>query len=200
MGMKNFAKSILNYFATYTETRFRFATKRLAYQWTDDPLDVLDLGVFPDAQARILDWVAANKPINISVQKGEYAVRLNGRPVGECLLTYLNEDGSIAAFESLLRDQGFYSENKGQEETDLFGLPNERRKAWMESCRQYNLRLRKEYARHLLDLQPAKLDEMRASLRLVNAFPRVSLNARQEEQKLFDCLQQIATEHSQAGE
>lgn len=34
--MRNFAKSVLNYFATYTETRFRFATKRLAYQWADD--------------------------------------------------------------------------------------------------------------------------------------------------------------------
>ncbi len=44
--MRNFAKSILNYFATYTETRFRFATKRLAHQWADDrqhDLYVLDL-------------------------------------------------------------------------------------------------------------------------------------------------------------
>ncbi len=68
----------------------------------------------------------------------------------------------------------------------------------MESCRQYNLRLRKEYARRLLDLQQTKLDEIRASLRLINAFPRVSLNARQEEQKFFDCLQQVATEYSRA--
>ncbi len=199
--MKNFAKSILNYFATYTETRFRFATKRLAYQWADDQqhaLDVMDFGVFPDVQARILDCVAANKPINISVQKGEYAIRLNGRPVAERLLAYVNEDGSVAALESLLRDYGFYLEDKGKEATDLFDLPVARRKAWMESCRQYNLRLRKEYARQLLDLQQAKLDEIRASLRLVNAFPRVSLNARQEEQKFFDCLQQMATEHSRA--
>ncbi len=130
--MKNFAKSILNYFATYTETRFRFATKRLAYQWADDQhhaLDVLDFGVFPDVQARILDCVAANKPINISVQKGEYAIRLNGRPVAERLLAYVNEDGSVAALESLLRDYGFYLEDKGKEATDLFDLPVDRRKA-----------------------------------------------------------------------
>ena len=199
--MKNFAKSILNYFATYTETRFRFATKRLAYQWADDQhqaLDVLDFGVFPDFQARILDCVAANKPVNISVQKGEYAIRLNGQPVAERLLAYLNEDGSVAALESLLLDYGFNSKDKGKEAMGLFDLPADRRKAWMESCRQYNLRLRKEYARCLLDLQQAKMDEMRASLRLVNAVPRVSLNARQEEQKFFDCLQQVATEYSQA--
>ena len=44
-------------FATYTETRFRFATERLAYQWADDQhqtLDVLDFGVFPDFQALYL--------------------------------------------------------------------------------------------------------------------------------------------------
>jgi len=116
--MKNFAKSILNYFATYTETRFRFATKRLAYQWADDQhdaLNVLDFGVFPDFQARILDCVAANKPINISVQKGEYAIRLKGQPVAERLLAYLNDDGSVAALESLLLDYSFNSEDKGKE-------------------------------------------------------------------------------------
>jgi hypothetical protein len=202
--MKNFAKSVLNYFATYTETRFRFATKRLAYQWADDQhhaLDVLDLAVFPDVQARILDCVAANHPINVSVQKGEYAIRLNGRSVVDRLLSFVNEHGSVAALEALLRDHGFYLEDRpqpaGKEATDLFDLPVDRRKAWMEACREYNLRMRKEYARRLLDLQQAKLDEIRASLRLVNAFPRVSLNARQEEQKFFGDIQELATKHSQ---
>jgi hypothetical protein len=35
--MDKFTKSILNYFATYTETRFRFQTK-ISYKWTDDLL------------------------------------------------------------------------------------------------------------------------------------------------------------------
>jgi hypothetical protein len=203
--MKNFAKSVLNYFATYTETRFRFATRRLAYQWADDQhhvMDVLDLAVFPDVQARILDCVAANQPINVSVQKGEYAIRLSGRQVSERLLAFVKEHGTVASLESLLREYGFYIEEKPQPaentDKDLFSLPIDRRKAWLESCRQLNLLLRKEYSRCLLDLQQARMDELRASLRLVNAFPRVSLNARQEEQKFFDSLQQVATEHARA--
>ena len=199
--MKNFSKSILNYFATYTETRFRFTTKRLAYQWADDQhqaIDVLDLGVFRDVQTRILDCVAGNKPINIGVQRGEYAIRLDGRPVAERLLAYLNGDGGVGALELLLRENGFPIEDMGKVAKSLLDLPADCRKAWLEACRQYNLRLRKEYSRHLLDLQQAKIDEMRTSLRLVNAFPRVSLNARQEEQKLFYCLQQMAMEYNRA--
>ncbi len=203
--MKNFAKSVLNYFATYTETRFRFATRRLAYQWADDQnhaMDVLDLAVFPAVQARILDCVAANQPINVSVQKGEYAIRLSGRQLSEQLRGFLTEHGNVASLESLLREYGFYIEEKpqpnGTTPTDLFSLPVDRRTAWLESCRQLNLLLRKEYARCLLDLQQAKKDEIRASLCLVNAFPFVSLNARQEEQKFFDTLQQVATKYSRA--
>ena len=39
--MKNFAKSILNYFAVFNETRFRFSRK-LPYEWSDDSF-TLDL-------------------------------------------------------------------------------------------------------------------------------------------------------------
>ena len=35
--MKNFAKSVLNYFAAFNETKFRFSRK-LPYEWTDDSL------------------------------------------------------------------------------------------------------------------------------------------------------------------
>ena len=45
--MKKFAKSILNYFATYTETRFNFR-KKIDYKWTDDSL-TSDLSVFTQA-------------------------------------------------------------------------------------------------------------------------------------------------------
>jgi very-short-patch-repair endonuclease len=203
--VRNFAKSVLNYFATYTETRFRFATKRLAYQWADDQhhvLDVLDLGVFPSVQAHILDCVAANQPINLSVQQGEHTIRLDGQIVAQHLQAFVDRDDKASVLESLLREYGFYLEQPPQpaatQATDLFALPVDRRKAWMEACRQLNLRLRKEYSQRLIDLQTAKLEELRTALRLVNAFPRVSLNARQEEQKFFDRLQQMAAEHSRA--
>ncbi len=205
--MRTFAKSILNYFATYTETRFRFATKRLAYQWADaqqHALDVLDLAVFPDVQARILDCVAANRPIDVTVRKGEYVIPLSGRSIVEKLLEYVGAEAGPEYLESLLHEYGFYLEDKPQPAgvvaTDLFDLPVDRRGAWKEACRQYNMRLRKQYAGCLLNLQQAKLDELRASLRFENAFPRVSLNARQEEQQFFDDIQQLATQHARSDD
>lgn len=205
--MKNFAKSILNYFATYTETRFRFATKRLAYQWADDEhlvLDILDLAIFPDVQARILDCIAANKPINLSVQRGEYAIPLDGRPLVQRLLGYVTQENGIAALEKDLRDHDFYAEEKplpaSSVATDLFDLPVDSQKKWLMACRVYNLRLRDEFKRGLLDLQQSKKNQLQATLRLANAFPRVTLPARQEEQKFFDDIQELATKSSRPAD
>jgi very-short-patch-repair endonuclease len=201
--MKNFAKSVLNYFATYTETRFRFATRNLAYQWADDQqlaMDVLDLAVFPDVQARILDCVATNQPINVSLQQGEYAIPLNGRPLVQRLLDFTKRENGLEALEKDLRSHDFYAEERpappGGVATDLFELPISRQQKWLMACRRYNLRLRKEFSRRLLDLQQAKLNQLRATLHLVNAFPRVTLPARQEEQKFFNDIQELATKSS----
>lgn len=178
--MRNFAKSILNYFATYTETRFRFSTKQLAFQWADDRqhnLHVLDLAVFPEVQASIVDCVAANQSINVTVTKDQYVVRLDGQPFARRLQSFLDSEATVATLESLLREYGFYLEQQPQppeaQATDLFDLPVDRRRAWMEACRQYNLRVRKEFSRRLIELQQAKKDELQASLRLVNAYPIV---------------------------
>ena len=51
--MKNFAKSILNYFAAFNETRFRFSSK-LPYEWSNDPF-TLDFSVFPAFEKQLLD-------------------------------------------------------------------------------------------------------------------------------------------------
>ena len=197
--MKHFAKSILNYFATFNETRFRFGTKRLAYQWADHQqhaLDVLDLAVFPDIQARILGCIASNQPINIGVRNGEYAIRLNGRPLVERLLAHIQQECGVPALEKILGEHDFYADPDPVPQpngaTDLFSLPIDRQQKWLMACREYNLRLRKEYYRELLAVQQSKLNELKATLRLENAFPRVTLAARQEEQKFFNDLQALA--------
>ena len=203
--MQNFAKSILNYFATYTETRFRFSTKQLAFQWADSvqhDLSVLDLGVFPQVQRLISDCVAANQPIQVTIQKGEHIIRLDGQRVTRQLLSFLESEATGASLETLLHAHGFYQEQKnrpvGDEATDLFDLPVDRGKAWLAACRQYNLKLGEEYARQLVELKQAKLEALRAELLLTNAFPQVSLNVGQEKQCFLDQLQRMATQHSRS--
>lgn len=197
--MKHFAKSVLNYFAAFSETRFRFSTKRLAYQWADEQqhsLDVLDLAVFPEVQQQILDAVALNQPLRVTVRKNEYAIRLDSKPLVHRLITWLDPERSTQVLEALLVAHGFYSPEivlpAGQKPKDLFEQPIDRRKSWLEACREFNLKVRKEYWAGLLAIQQDKMDELRTRLRLVNAFPRVSLNARQAEQQFFNDLQEIA--------
>lgn len=83
--MKNFARSILNYFAAFNETRFRF-NRKLTYAWTDDIFS-LELSMFPEFQKQLLNAVAAGKPFELKIQKGQYVVdlppdRLAGRSGG----------------------------------------------------------------------------------------------------------------------
>ncbi len=81
--MKNFAKSVLNYFAAFNETRFRFSRK-LPYEWTDDPY-TLDLSVFPVFQKQLLDSITQGTPITIEVRKGDHTVSLDSEEVKEKL-------------------------------------------------------------------------------------------------------------------
>ena len=65
--MEQFAKSILNYFATYTETRFNFR-KKIDYKWTDNTF-TSDLSVFPDFQKNILSTIKEGISFNLSVKR-----------------------------------------------------------------------------------------------------------------------------------
>jgi hypothetical protein len=73
--MRNFAKSVLNYFATYNETRFRFG-KKLPYEWANDST-TLDLSVFPEFQQALLAAVRANAPFTFDIAPGRYRVQLD---------------------------------------------------------------------------------------------------------------------------
>ncbi len=91
--MNTFTKSILNYFATYTETRFRFQT-RIRYRWTDDSLTT-ELSVFPEFQKKVLDCIKNKTELNISVKQGEYSVSLSGDDFKKSLLQELETDYNL---------------------------------------------------------------------------------------------------------
>ena len=62
--MKNFAKSILNYFATYNETRFNFK-KKIAYSWTNNEL-TLDLSIFEKFTSNLFVQLTKDKNVNFT--------------------------------------------------------------------------------------------------------------------------------------
>jgi len=91
--MNTFTKSILNYFATYTETRFRFQTK-IRYKWTDDSLTA-ELSVFPEFQKKVLDSIKNKAVLNISVKQGEYSVSLSEDDFKKALLQKLETNYNL---------------------------------------------------------------------------------------------------------
>ncbi len=74
--MKSLSKEILNYFATYTETRFNF--KRLInYKWTNNEF-TLDLSLFPEFQEMLLQKIKNGNLVPHIIKKGDYAVKISG--------------------------------------------------------------------------------------------------------------------------
>ena len=55
--MNKLPKEILNYFATFTETRFNFR-RLINYKWTNSEL-TLDLSFFPEFQRTLLNKIEA---------------------------------------------------------------------------------------------------------------------------------------------
>ena len=91
--MEKFTKSILNYFATYTETRFRF-DKKIDYFWTDDEF-TCDLSIFPDFQNEISQYVQDGIPFDLNIQKGQYTIELEEEQFKEALQKSLSDSYNI---------------------------------------------------------------------------------------------------------
>src|SRR3990170_7716394 len=99
--MEKFAKSILNYFATYTETRFNFQ-KKIDYKWTDDRLTA-EFSVFSEFQKKILNTIRNKEPFQFSVRKGEYAFSLDPDNFKKEILQKLETNYSLDFLKSCLK-------------------------------------------------------------------------------------------------
>lgn len=73
--MKNLPKEILNYFATFTETRFNFR-RLINYKWTNNEL-TLDLSLFPEFQLRLLKKIKNGDLSPVVIKQGEYTISIS---------------------------------------------------------------------------------------------------------------------------
>ncbi len=72
--MKNLPKEILNYFATFTETRFNFR-RHINYKWTNNEL-TLDLSFFPQFQLILLQKIKTGDLSPVNIKAGEYTISI----------------------------------------------------------------------------------------------------------------------------
>ncbi len=192
--MKQFAKSILNYFATFAETRFRF-DKKIDYVWTDD-IFTAELSVFPEFQKKLLDLLRSAQPINLTIQRGEYSVVLDEELFKSALLDALKNKFSAqhaktyveAASKQLAQSQKTVS--GGQTSIQSVDADNGElmQQARIAGLRQFSLEFRKEAQSILLRLQN---DKKTALLRDIanSSVPSTTFNPNIVEQAIYDSFQ-----------
>jgi len=194
--MKNFSKSILNYFATYNETRFRFS-KKIPYAWTNDEL-TLDFSVFPELERKLLIAILEENSISIKVKKGQYQVKIDQDLFKRKLIERIEENFDLVFLESCITRSKEQFENKRAFIVDEKGITEEHEldleknpEIITEGFRNYNLALREEIERILINLQSEKESELQDKYNFEHK-PNASFNPFAVEQTIFDDLQKLA--------
>jgi hypothetical protein len=183
--VRNFAKSVLNYFAAFSETCFRFSRK-LPYEWSEDSL-TLDLSVFPDFQRELLAAVARGAPFCLRVAKGDYAVALDPARVTTELATIVQTTLHSAFLESQVAKAKAKLLEAPPNEDPQITEP----RALAEGLREYNLAFRREMLGLLTDLQRRRIGDLQAELGFM-ASPPSTFNPQREVQNAYDGLQSLA--------
>lgn len=194
--MKNFSKSILNYFATYNETRFRF-TKKIPYAWSNDEF-TLDFSVFPELERIFLDSILKNQSFSIEIKPDQYQICLDVNDFKAQILAQIQENYNLDYLESCLQSsknqyankRAFSADSNGNlEETEIGEEVNT--EIWQEASRLYNLSLREQIGKVLLKIQQQKETELQDQLGFEHQ-PRSSFNPFSIEQTIFDDIQKLA--------
>jgi len=184
--MKNFAKSILNYFAAFNETRFRFGSK-LSYEWSNDSF-TLDFSVFPVFQKKLLDSISLGTPFRFEIHKDEYIVSLDSGEFKKVLLARIETDLDTAFLESCI-EQCRAQLREADPESD----PSEGEgRAVAEGLREYNLVFRKKALESLTGLQDQRIKALQSEYAVMHV-PVSSFNPQREVQRLFDEMQKMVS-------
>ncbi len=161
--MKNLAKSILNYYSTYNETRFRFDT-RINFAWSNDD-KTLDIPFFPEVAQNLLNEIKDGKRINLSIHPEEHSISLDRR-------AFIDEVSREA--------KGLFSRlpetcDPANQETN-------------NALRQFNLDLRSKVQAIQYNMQAQKIAELQ-NLHGTSYQPKTSFNPSINEQLIYDSIQ-----------
>lgn len=186
--MNQFVKSLLNYYAAFTETRFSNRSA-LNYKWLNTPNLTLDISFFPKFFQL---WVSKlethdHGPVDVRINqfKREIPVHRFLQKLDELLATSFN-------LESL---QQFLSENSGG---NPLSTPDELREAFLEGVRAYNLALRGALEQIIYALQREEIVAIETQ-QYTTQIPAPTFNVPKFSQDIYDTLQRIAVESEDEG-
>ena len=177
--MNKLPKEILNYFATFTETRFNFR-RLINYKWTNNEL-TLDLSLFPEFQLLLLNKIKTGDLSPVAVKKSEYTLVLGKDSLVVEIKKLLQGSFGTAYLEQCIKDEYaqiaeryplFIADTDGnliltednEEGKEL--LAQQKDMARKEGVRAYNLALRRQFERILNELQDKILEQKKAELNI----------------------------------
>lgn len=193
--MKNLSKQILNYFSTFTETRFSF--RRLVnYRWTNNEF-TQDLSLFPEFQNELLYRIKTGSLSSISIKQGMYSLSLPKEQVIVQLEARLKENFDKAYLETCIQDYITGIEQSIQVnlngEAELKQNPQAVELAWKEGTRKFNIALRKELEGILIKSQQQIIDSKKEDLGITH-LPQSTFGINNYLQEHFNSWQAIAKE------
>lgn len=180
--MNEFSKSILNYFAAFTETKFRFQSKSY-YKWTNDYL-TCDFPIFPEFQEKILNALKSGKSLEFTITKGEYVIELDSSDFISRLLNLLNLKYNIHYFTEIINNERKEKIDNGYTVEELESEKN-KSKLLYESFRIFNLAFREEVKNVLILMQEVKKNKLSHLIKDL-PMPITSFNPKHIEKTIYD--------------
>ena len=141
--MSQFVKSILNYYAAFTETRFSNRST-LNYKWLEDPNLTLDLSFFTDFFSHWINKLENNDTTPLAIASGEFRKEVPSHRFHGRLTALLESEFHKNHFLAILDEE--------QDGRDL-KTEEEKREIFLEAARTYNLSLRKAIEQIVYSLQ-----------------------------------------------
>lgn len=166
--MKNLPKQILNYFATFTETRFNFR-RLINYKWTNNEL-TLDFSLFPDFQNQLLEKVKAGSLSPVSVKQNEFTVIIPKEKIILEVEKMIDRDLGPSFLEQCLNDE---IKDITSDITDPDLIEQQRDGARKEAIRIYNLAFRRQFESSLVSLQEKITDQKKVELHIEHTPPSI---------------------------
>jgi hypothetical protein len=169
--MNNLPKQILNYFATFTETRFNFR-RLINYKWTNSEL-TLDFSLFPKFQAQLLQKIKEGNLASITVVQGEHAIVIPKDQIITEIKKILSKDLDSAVLKKYLQDEESNIKIIEDGKKDPEDLNKQNELAKQEALRLYNLSLRRQFETILNKLQENITEQKRIELHIEHIPPSI---------------------------
>lgn len=167
--MNNLPKQILNYFATFTETRFNFR-RLINYKWTNNEL-TLDFSFFPQFQNLLLEKIKSGDISPISIKQNEQTISIPQDQILAEIQKILIKDLNSAYLEKCLTDEEANISEEVKDDPELF--EKNKKLAESEGIRVYLVTLRRQFETILNNLQEKLVDQKKAEFNIEHTPPSI---------------------------